>query len=97
MADETPVLDVLAAMTAASLDTTLEPREWMLARLAALASVNAPAASYVLNAGTASEVGVTLEDVQGLLVAIAPIIGTARVVTAAVEDHASPRLHHRRC
>ena len=55
----------------------------MLARIAALASVDAPAASYLVNAGTASDVGITLEDVQGILVAVAPIIGTARVVSAA--------------
>jgi hypothetical protein len=55
----------------------------MLARIAALVAVGAPPASYVLNAGTAAEVGLTLEDVQGLLVAIAPIVGTPRIVSAA--------------
>ncbi len=85
MAEDTPLLDALAVMTAASLETSLEPREWMLARLAALASVNAPAASYVVNAGTAADVGITLEDVQGILIAIAPIVGTARVVSAAAK------------
>jgi hypothetical protein len=28
------------------------------------------------------DVGITLEDVQGLLIAVAPIIGTARTVAA---------------
>ena len=87
MAEDTadrPVLDTLAAMTAASVEEcNLEARELMLARLAALVAVDAPPISYLLNAGTASDVGVTLEDVQGILVAVAPIVGTARIMTAA--------------
>ncbi len=84
MADDTPLLDTLALMTAASVENSnLEPRELMLVRIAALASADAPPASYLLNAGTAVDVGITLEDVQGVLVAIAPIVGTARAVTAA--------------
>ena len=43
-----------------------------------------PAASYVMNAGAAMDAGVTLEDVQGLLVAVAPIVGTTRVLSASV-------------
>ena len=84
MADETPVLDTLAAMTAASIENcSLEPRELMLARIAALAAADAPPISYLVNAGTAVDVGVTLADVQGVLVAIAPIVGTARTISAA--------------
>jgi hypothetical protein len=84
MAEDTAVLDTLADMTAASIERgTLDGREHMIARLAALVAVDAPAASYLLNAGTAAEVGLTLDDVQGLLVAVAPIVGTPRVVTAA--------------
>ena len=55
----------------------------MLARIAALAAVGAPPASYLVNAGTAVDAGITLEDVQGVLIAVAPIVGTARVVSAA--------------
>ena len=81
---ETPVLDTLAEITAVSVEHgSLEAREHMLARLAALVAVDAPAASYLLNFGTAVDVGVTFEDVQGVLVAVAPIVGTARVVSAA--------------
>ncbi len=84
MADETPVLDTIALMTASSVDACdLDPRELMLARIAALAAVGAPPVSYLANAGTAVDLGVTLEDVQGVLVAVAPIIGTALTVTAA--------------
>jgi hypothetical protein len=86
MADEmtdTPVLDLLAAMTAESLEaSSLDPEELMLVRLAALVAVDAPPASYLLNLGAASELGFELEDVQGVLAAIAPIVGTARVAAA---------------
>jgi hypothetical protein len=82
--EDTPVLDTLAAMTAVSIEECdLEPRELMLARIAALAAVGAPPASYLLNAGTAADVGITLEDVQAILIAVAPVIGTARVMAAA--------------
>ena len=84
MDDETPVLDTIALMTAASLDACdLDSRELMLARIAALAAVGASPVSYLANAGTAVDLDVTLEDVQGVLVAVAPIIGTALTVTAA--------------
>ena len=84
MPDETPLLDTLALMTAASIENSnLGPRELMLVRIAALASAGAPPASYLVNAGTASDLGITLDDVQGVLVAIAPIVGTARTVAAA--------------
>ncbi len=84
MPEDTPVLDTLADMTAASLErSNLEPREHMIARIAALTAVDAPPASYLINAGTAADVGLTLEDAQGILIAVAPIIGTARTVSAA--------------
>jgi hypothetical protein len=71
-------------MTAASLERCdLPDRDIMMARFAALAAVDAPPISYTLNAGAAAGSGLTIEDAQGLLVAIAPIIGTARTVSAA--------------
>src|SRR5262252_1341223 len=86
MDDETPVLDTLAAMTAVSIqNTTLGNRELMLARIAALAAVDAPAVSYLMNVGAAADSGITVEDVQGVLIAVAPIIGTARTVSAATK------------
>jgi alkylhydroperoxidase/carboxymuconolactone decarboxylase family protein YurZ len=83
-ATDTPVLDTLTLITAASIENcTLAPRELMLARIAALVAMDAPPASYLLNVGTAAEVGVTITDVEGILTAVAPIVGTPRV-TAAV-------------
>ena len=61
----------------------LAPRELMLARIAALIAVDAPPASYLANAGPAADFGLTAEDLQGVMIAIAPVVGTARVVAAA--------------
>jgi hypothetical protein len=82
-----PVAETLAAMTAVSLEVggSLSPREIMIARVATLAAVDAPAASYVFNVGAAAEVGLTLDDVQSILVAVAPVVGTPRVVAAAAQ------------
>ena len=86
MAAETPVLDTLTEMTAVSIqNTTLDNRELMLARIGALAAVDAPTVSYLMHVGAAADAGVTVEDVQGVLIAIAPIVGTARVVSAAMK------------
>ena len=80
---DTPLLDLLAGMTANSVESTnLDPRSLMLVRIAALVAVDAPPASYMLNLGAAVELVVTAYDVYGLLAAVAPIVGTTRIVSA---------------
>ena len=66
---ETPVLDLLAQMTADSFE-------------AARAALDAPPASYLLNLGAASEFDIGEDQVRGVLAAIAPIVGTARIASA---------------
>ena len=84
MSEDRPLLDTVLEMTAASVTrTSLNDRELMIARVAALTAIGAQPASYLLNLAAASDVGLTLEDAQGSLVAIAPIVGTARTVSAA--------------
>jgi hypothetical protein len=83
---DNPVNGTILAMTGASVDRCdLPDREIMIARIAALAATGAPAVSYALNAGAAAEAGLTLEEAQGVLVAVAPIIGSARTVAATGE------------
>jgi hypothetical protein len=83
MTTETPVLDTLAEITAASVEhNTLGARELMLVRLAALIAVDAPPASYFANAGPAADSGLTVDDVQAVMIGVAPVVGTARVVSA---------------
>ena len=80
---ETPVLDLLATMTAASVEASgLDPQTLMLVRIAALVAVDAPPSSYLLNLGAAAEIGVDGERVRDVLAAVAPIVGTARVASA---------------
>ena len=83
MTAETPVLDTLADITAASLEhNSLALRELMLVRVAALIAVDAPPASYLANAGAAADSGVTADDIQAVMIGVAPVVGTARVVSA---------------
>ena len=83
MSEEQPLLDTVMEMTAASMsNSSLGARELMLVRLAALAAVDAPPASYLLNLAAAVDAGLTLEDARGVLIAVAPIIGTPRTVAA---------------
>ena len=84
MTSDTAVLDTLVDLTAASVDhSSLPPRDFMLARLAALIAVDAPPASYLANADATEKSGITADDIQEVMIAIAPIVGTARVVSAA--------------
>ena len=71
-----PVLEAVIEINAVSLNRTeLDPVTLLLVRLAALAAVDAPAASYLMHIGPAVESGVTPEQVQDVLVAVAPIVG----------------------
>ena len=82
MTSEAPVLDLLASMTADSIAaSSLDVQTLALVRIAALAAVDAPPVSYLLNL-EASEVGIDAEQVRGVLAAIAPIVGTPRVASA---------------
>lgn len=81
---QTPVLDLLGTMTAESMAaSSLDPQSLMLVRIAALVAVDAPPASYLLNLKTAGELGVDADQVVGVMTAVAPIVGTARVTSAA--------------
>jgi len=80
---ETPVLELLATMTAESLEASnLDETSLMLVRIAALVAVDAPPSSYLMNLGMAAETGVDVEQIRGVLAAVAPIVGTARVAAA---------------
>ena len=79
------MLDTLAAMTAESVARCgLDANSLVAARIAALAAVDAPAASYLLHVGPATDAGVTVEQIQNILIAVAPIVGTPRTASAAL-------------
>ncbi|WFB08784.1 carboxymuconolactone decarboxylase family protein [Streptomyces sp. LX-29] len=81
---DTPVLDTLAAMTVDSVERCgLDENTLILIRMAALAAMDAPAISYLAHIDPAMKADLTAEQLQDVLVAIAPIVGTARVMSAA--------------
>ena len=81
--DDAPVLELLAKMTADSVDaSSLDLQTLVLVRIAALVAVDAPPVSYALNLGAGSSIGLDVESLRGVLTAIAPIVGTARVAAA---------------
>ncbi len=82
--EDHPVLETIAMMHLDTLaNCNLDERTYHLVRLAALVAADAPPISYVVNMGIAADSGVTAEDAQDVLVAIAPIIGSARITAAA--------------
>ncbi len=81
---DTSLIDLIKGMTAASIEaSSLDVEALMLVRIAALVAVDAPVASYLLNLGAASELDIDPARIQGVLTAVTPIVGTARVVSAA--------------
>ena len=64
-------------------ESGLDPQTFMLVRMAALATLDAAPASWLMNIAVSGEAGLEPEKILGTLTAIAPVIGTARVVSAA--------------
>ncbi len=80
---DTPVLDLLASMTADSIDaSSLDPETLLLVRIAALVAVDATPLSYVANLQAVSDLEIDPDQVRGVLAAVAPIVGTTRIVSA---------------
>ncbi len=81
---EGALLDTLADITAASVSRSdLSPEGLLLVRLAALVAVDAPTESYLLALRVGAETELTLEHAQSVLIAVAPIVGTAKTIAAA--------------
>lgn len=81
---DAPLLETVFAMQLDALERSgLDAETYVLVRLAALVAMDAAPVSYVMNLGLAAEAGVTVEEVQGTLIAIAPMVGSARVASAA--------------
>ena len=74
------------AVTEASLTRcTLGENELIAARLAALIAVDTPTVSHLIHIGPAIDAGVTIEQIQDILIAVAPIVGTPRTTSAAAK------------
>ena len=79
-----PVLEEVLSMSIDSAARSgLDEQTYFLVRIAALAAMGTNPASWMMNLSAAADSGLSLEVVQGVLVAIAPVIGSARTMTAA--------------
>lgn len=82
--EHTPVLEAILQMHLDTLEEcSLDEQTYHLVRLAALIAVDAPPVSYLVNLRAADDAGVTVEQAQGVMTAIAPIVGAPRVTAAA--------------
>ncbi len=71
----------------------LDMRAYAMARLAALVGNGPPGSAYIEQVVTALSCGVTLDEIAGVLVALLPMVGAARVTAfAAATVEASPAL-----
>src|SRR5947207_11723000 len=81
--DPTVLSFVRPAIESSFKESGLDPETFMLVRIAALATLDAAPASWLVNIKVSGEAGLTPERIIGTLIAIAPVVGTARVVSAA--------------
>jgi 4-carboxymuconolactone decarboxylase len=61
----------------------LDPKAHALARVAALVAIDAPTPSYLDPVDAAREAGASDDEIVGTLVALLPIVGPPRIVSAA--------------
>ena len=80
---DAPVLETLVQMTRDTAQRSgMDARSYHLIRIAGLAAMDASPVSYLVNAAAAAD-SLQPGDLRGLLVALAPVIGAARTVSAA--------------
>jgi 4-carboxymuconolactone decarboxylase len=81
---DAPVLETLLQMNLDAAERSgLDADTYLLVRLAALVAMDAAPVSYLITLGAAAETDLTVEKAQAVLVAIAPVVGSARVTAAA--------------
>jgi 4-carboxymuconolactone decarboxylase len=83
--DERCIETMLAMRVQSGQASGLHPRTDALVRLAALVALGADSVSYQWAVGAALAAGGTVDDIVGTLVAVAPISGLARVLSATPE------------
>ena len=83
--DETFVAAVLGMGRNTVEVSQLDQKTHALARLSASLAVDAAPISYQSSVGLAMTAGATVDEIVGCLISVAPVIGLARVVSAAPE------------
>ena len=81
--DEPTVETTLGMSLGKGDESGLDARTYALARVAALIAAESPLASYQWTVNAALAVGETEADIVDVLTAVAPILGLARVASAA--------------
>jgi alkylhydroperoxidase/carboxymuconolactone decarboxylase family protein YurZ len=81
--DDAFIESVLACEQENESASELEPREHALVRIAALVAIDAAPPSYMASVEAGLAAGLTREEMAGALVALLPVVGVARVVSAA--------------
>ena len=81
--DEESIETVLMRGEAASVAPTLTEKDVLLVRLGALLALGAATASLCATVERAKQLGVSESEIVGVLIAVAPAIGLARIVAAA--------------
>jgi alkylhydroperoxidase/carboxymuconolactone decarboxylase family protein YurZ len=74
---------VLAEERASPVLSGLDPRSHALVRIATLIAVDAAPPSYMSAISAGLDAGLSMEEIVGTLIAVMPIVGVARVVSAA--------------
>ena len=76
---DAPVLETLLQMNLDAAERSgLDAETYLLVRLAALVAMDAAPVSYLITLGAAADTSLTVEKAQAVLVAIAPVVGSAR-------------------
>jgi hypothetical protein len=79
-----PVLAALAKQSEGALQNAgIEPQTALLVRISALVAMDAPAASYLVHLAIADRSGIRAETIEAVLIELLPLVGSARVVSAA--------------
>jgi 4-carboxymuconolactone decarboxylase len=81
--DDRYIESLLADESASAAEAGIDPRAHALVRAGALIAVDAAPPSYMSAVEAALRAGATYEEVVGTLIAVMPVVGVARVVSAA--------------
>jgi 4-carboxymuconolactone decarboxylase len=83
LAEGGPVMETLARMNVTALSTSeMDERTALLTRFAALVALDASPQSYLVHLGLAETAGIGPDVIRAVLVELAPLVGSARIVSA---------------
>lgn len=85
LGDERFCADALSLDPSAVETSTLDPKTHALVRMGALVASDASPACYQWAASMARAAGATFDEIVGVLIAVAPAVGLAKIVSAAPE------------